>query len=547
MLTAIDRVSLSASNIVLGFPLYTPKCPIEIVWFKRDLRTQDHEALCRALKSVRQNATGLMPLYIIEPEAWQQPDASYRQWQFVVDCLETLHLDLNQIGQPLQIKIGDAVAVLKALHEQYTVTTLWSHQETGNAWSYKRDQAVALFCQNNAIDWHQPTQHPIQRGPLNRDDYGLISRTFFNTPPLDNPAPQTLQPWFTQDNYHLDKVKNTLVHMTFWANENTQRGGRKRAQAALQSFLHHRSERYLQTIAKPLSAPRFSSRLSPHLAWGSLSIREVMFATYHAMTHSENTFNKRNLRAFYQRLHWQSHFMQKLESEPEIEFSAMHPLFNNLRAWTPQTQIHFDAWKTGQTGYPLVDACMRCLVQTGWLPFRMRAMVMSFASYQLWIPWQKTAPFLASLFTDYEPGIHYSQVQMQSGVTGINQMRVYNPVKQSHDQDPKGEFIKRWCPELNALQDDALHAPWLSHDDLFASKITLGVDYPLPIVDNNTTARFAKKILSDVRKQLESKQISQAVFVKHGSRRKMPKKTNAKHKKNPTALNKTNQNQLSLF
>jgi len=534
----------------LGLLLKYQTSNIEVIWFKRDLRTQDHIALCRAFNSAKQSSTGLLPLYIIEPDAWQQADASYRQWQFVLDCLETLNFDLSQLGQPLQIKQGEAVAVLQALHEQYTLTKLWSHQETGNAWSYQRDNSVLEWCKSNQIEWHQPPQQPIHRGHLNRDNYGSISRTFFDSPPLAMPPKHTLQAWFTEDTYHLDKVTNVDFQMTYWANENTQRGGRKRAEKALNSFLQSRSERYLQTIAKPLTAPRFSSRLSPHLAWGSLSIREVMTATEHAIADLQNTFNKRNLRAFYQRLHWQSHFMQKLESEPEIEFKAMHPLFNNIRPWNPTTQTHFEAWKTGQTGYPLVDACMRCLIQTGWLPFRMRAMVMSFASYQLWIPWQKTAPFLASLFTDYEPGIHYSQVQMQSGVTGINQMRVYNPVKQSHDQDPKGEFIKLWCPELTALQDDELHAPWLANNQLFASQVELGVDYPFPIVDNETTARFAKKTLSDVRKQLESKQLSQAVFVKHGSRRKRPKtnkKQSTKKKRTKTEASKADDNQLSLF
>jgi len=523
---------------------------IDIIWFKRDLRVQDNAALMRALQSVKQNSAGLLPLYIIEPQAWKQPNASYRQWQFVVDCLETLNRALTDIGQPLQVFVGNADEVFQTLAEDYTIVNLWSHQETGNAWSFKRDIAVKSWCNAHNIRWHQPPQHPIQRGPFNRDNYGQLSNAFFNAMPLTAPKKSILKPLFTEHTFSLETVINLELPLTYWANESTQRGGRHRAEKALNSFLNSRSERYLQTIAKPLSAPRFSSRLSPHLAWGTLSIREVMTATEHAMADTQNTFNKRNLQAFYQRLHWQSHFMQKLESEPEIEFTAMHPLFNNLRPWNKQAEQYFEAWKTGQTGYPMVDACMRSLIQTGWLPFRMRAMVMSFASYQLWLPWQKTAPFLASLFTDYEPGIHYSQVQMQSGVTGINQMRVYNPVKQSHDQDPTGQFIKQWCPELRALSPEEIHAPWITDNELFASKVELGVDYPLPIVDNDTTARFAKQTLSEVRKQLESKELSRAVFIKHGSRRKLPKKTSNKNKTTTKRTKKKESvpdNQLALF
>ncbi|MBN2866263.1 MAG: deoxyribodipyrimidine photo-lyase [Thiotrichales bacterium] len=523
---------------------------MDILWFKRDLRVQDNVALVGALQSSKQNSAGLLPLYIIEPQAWQQPDASYRQWQFVVDCLETLNRALTEIGQPLQVYVGNADEIFQTLTERYQINALWSHQETGNAWSFKRDIAVKKWCHAQNIRWHQPPQHPIQRGTFNRDEYGQLSNAFFNTMPLPAPKKSILKSFFAEHTFSLDTVIHLELPLTYWANENTQRGGRHRAEKALNSFLQSRSERYLQTIAKPLTAPRFSSRLSPHLAWGTLSIREVMTATEHAIADSQNAFNKRNLQAFYQRLHWQSHFMQKLESEPEIEFTAMHPLFNNLRPWNEQAEQHFEAWKTGQTGYPMVDACMRSLIQTGWLPFRMRAMVMSFASYQLWLPWQKTAPFLASLFTDYEPGIHYSQVQMQSGVTGINQMRVYNPVKQSHDQDPTGQFIKQWCPELRALSPEEIHAPWLTDNELFASKVELGVDYPLPIVDNDTTARFAKQTLSEVRKQLESKELSRAVFIKHGSRRKLPKKTSNK-KKTTTKRTKKREavpdNQLALF
>ena len=157
--------------------------------------------------------------------------------------------------------------------------------------------------------------------------------------------------------------------------------------------------------------------------------------------------NKKSLIAFKSRLAWHCHFIQKLYDESEIEYQNLNKAYDGLRE-NNFNEKYFLAWKKGNTGYPFIDACMRYLSKTGWINFRMRAMLVSFASYQLWLDWKKTSKHLAKLFTDYEPGIHYSQFQMQSGTTGINSIRIYNPIKQSHDQDVNGKFIKKWVPEL---------------------------------------------------------------------------------------------------
>ena len=123
----------------------------------------------------------------------------------------------------------------------------------------------------------------------------------------------------------------------------------------------------------------------------------------------------------------------------------------------------------------------------------MRAMLVSFASYHLWLDWRLFRDWLACQFIDYEPGIHYSQIQMQSGLTGINTLRIYSPVKQGMDHDPEGIFIREWVPELAGIEGEAIHQPWLLPDQMQSKyQCRLGRDYPLPIVDHKEAVKFAR-------------------------------------------------------
>ena len=292
----------------------------------------------------------------------------------------------------------------------------------------------------------------------------------------------------------------------------------------LNSFLLDRAAQYRGGISSPLSAPTACSRLSAHLAYGTVSLREVVQATraHIAALPPEAGRHKQGLTAFISRLYWHCHFIQKLESEPALEFHNLHRGYNGLREpdWNP---THFDALVQGRTGWPMVDACVAMLRETGWLNFRMRAMLVSVAAYPLWLHWRDVGLWLARQFLDYEPGIHWSQMQMQSGTTGINTTRVYNPIKQAHDHDPHGHFVRRWLPAMRRVPNSWLFEPWRMPPDVQAHcGVRVGQDIPMPVVDLEAATRAAKARLHSLRALPEVRAGKAAVVSKHGSRRGMP-------------------------
>jgi deoxyribodipyrimidine photo-lyase len=263
-----------------------------------------------------------------------------------------------------------------------------------------------------------------------------------------------------------------------------------------------------------------------YLAYGCISMREVVQQTraHIAQLPPLASRHRAGLTAFTSRLYWHCHFIQKLESEPAIEWRNMHRGYDGLREQDFDLE-NFEALKEARTGWPMVDACVVMLRETGWLNFRMRAMLVSVAAYPLWLHWRPVGEWLATQFLDYEPGIHWSQLQMQSGTTGINTTRVYNPIKQAQDHDPKGIFVRRWLPDMRRVPNTWLFEPWKMPIELQHSVgIKLGFELATPIVDLASATRESKHKLHTLRKTTEVRQGKEAVVEKHASR-KTPRRT----------------------
>lgn len=501
---------------------------MRVVWFKRDLRLTDHAPLAMAAAS----GEPVLALYIVEPGLWQQPDSSSRQWAFLRECLEDLDAGLRQRGNRLVVMTGEAVDVLARLHRLRPITALHAHEETGTLWTYARDKAVARWARQASVPFLETQHFGVWRRLSSRDGWAARWDRMMGTPcmaaPDHLPAPDLpSEDW--PDAAALGLAPDPCPAR--------QRGGRQEARALLRSFLYERGRDYRRAMSSPAGGAEACSRISAHLAFGCLSMRETYQAARRAQAYwrgMDDAVYAASLQSFISRLHWHCHFIQKLEDAPDLERRPLHPAYAGLRPLGPDHETITTAWIEGRTGFPFVDACMASLRAMGWLNFRMRSMVMAFSSYHLWQDWRLPARRLARRFTDFEPGIHYPQAQMQSGVTGVNTARIYNPVKQSHDQDPDGAFIRHWLPALAALPNALIHEPWLAPPERLAQYgVVLGQTYPERLVDHVAAAAQARTAIYALRKGRGYRDAADAIQHRHGSRKSGLASTEGRKRKVP--------------
>ena len=480
---------------------------INIVWLKRDLRTQDHAPLDIAEK----NNIPYIIIYIFDSNILKHPDVGVRHLQFIYQSIIAINKKLKVYNKSVNIFYGESLKIIKFLQTKFQIQSVFSYQESGIKISWDRDKAISKHLNSNEIIWKEFQQNGVIRGLENRRNWAKLWNVFMSEPIILNK--------FSKKNkieiiHPFELPKKTEIIIKNYSNL-FQPAGEKNAFLYLNSFLQNRGKNYQRNISKPTESRTSCSRISPFISWGNLSIRQV----FQYINRHPNTKNhKKAFSAMLTRLHWHCHFIQKFEMECKYETHCINAGYELLKRSLNDSNLK--AWRTATTGYPLVDASMRALDKTGWINFRMRALLVSFLTFNLDQDWRNGVYHMARLFLDYDPGIHYPQFQMQAGTTGVNTIRLYNPIKNSIELDPKGIFIKKWIPELQNIPIKYIHEPWkMSVMEQAFCGVIIGKDYPIPVIDLQESSRISRKKVWGHRKHPLVQKENKRILKRHVLRR----------------------------
>jgi len=487
---------------------------------KKDFRVEDNPALCLALE----NHAEVHPLFILEPSALIAPETSNHHIQSWFCALDELNTILSDSNSKVPIVYGEYIQTLEILKKSHIITHIYAHEEIGSSRTYKRDLLLIQWCEENDVVFTELMQTGVFRRLKDRDKRSTKWHDWMNGWSKDLTSKDLSRlSWLKGTQLQLlndDQAKSrcTEFRASFKTSTRIQKVGPISAQKCLDSFLYKRVKAYSSGLSSPNSAFSVCSRLSTHLAWGAVSPRTVINHTRWRMEEVLHTGEedvgtwRKSLNAFKARMSWRDHFIQRLESEPSMEFYSLNRAFDKF----PFNKDHemLQKWIEGETGFPLVDACIKCATKTGYLNFRMRCMITSLACHVMHLDWRDIMWPMARWWSDYEPGIHIAQLQMQAGTVGINTLRIYNPAKQILDHDPEAKFIKRWLPELKNIDVQ----------DIYLHQYHPGSFYIEPVVDYQMAIVMMRSEYYQISRTDEAREIKTSVLKKHGSRKRVKKK-----------------------
>ncbi|MGB7085128.1 MAG: FAD-binding domain-containing protein [Phormidesmis sp.] len=463
-----------------------------IVWFRRDLRMSDHEPLYRAARR------GLViPVFVFDRALLLHPETGSGRVRFMLSCLAALDQDLRSRGGRLILRAGDPVSVLPQLIKNTQADGIYSYVDFERIYGRVRDANLnrALAKENLKIRWFEPpgTTPDLIRYPAYRELWYQQMRS-----PLI-PAPQkiTVPPDIPSD--ALPSLPE-LGHSA--SNKVIPQGGTSEARKLLNLFYDQRkAEKYYWQLSYP--AANATTGVSPHIKYGAISIRECAQTVWRRQSEYLWQNDKRVQRSSHQlisRLRWGSGFTQRFRYLPQLEVRSLYTPFEDNsfenNGWTFNA-AQYEAWKAGQTGFPIVDAAARCLQATGgWLAlnFRVRAIYASFLSNLIGMDWRYGALHFMRHLIDGDCPIDHYQWAQQAGVTHcLNKawIRIYNPGQEAIDRcDPQGTFVHRWVPELAHLKPEQLGTP---------PKVK---GYPDPILDYGEARNRRAQLIDEQRHEI---------------------------------------------
>ncbi|KJH69632.1 FAD-binding domain-containing protein [Aliterella atlantica] len=479
---------------------------MHILWFRRDLRLSDNEIV--ALSTA--DNTEVLPCFIIDPWFYQQAAVGKARVRFLFESLEDLDNNLRARGSQLYLFEGSSVSVLQKLTSQLLQKgdrpKLFFNYDVQVQYGIERDRQIIDFYQQHNLSYHQGLNNFLQTAGERTD--GWIEQYYnYVRQPL-HPTPERINtPALKLDIPQLTFSQLKQKYSQFWGTENTYfKGGETQAIGTLDSFLDERFGGYHWKISRPWHTQQgATSHLSPHLAFGTISVRQVYQRTKErAAELADNPKAQFSLKAFRDRLRWHDSFTQRLYNHPELFDTNRYSEFD--RYYSPaeldeEKQELFAAWKEGQTGFPLVDASMRQLLAMGWMNFRMRAMCATFLCINCGISWHHGATHYIKYLVDTDLAINQWQWQMQAGVTNplSDTFRIYNPNKNLEESGGDLKFIYHWVPELRGYSlTEILDGAYLNESP-----------YPAPMIDWAETRKVNGKIVSNLRKQVKERLLAE--------------------------------------